>query len=67
MNDAFAMEGMSTRYGWTPEYIKKLKEKDHNTYMIYMSILAGESDSAKAKEQTKNGSSSGNKIGNPRS
>ncbi len=64
MSDAFAMEGMSTRYGWTPEYIRKLKEKDNNTYMIYINILAGESDSAKTKGQTQNGNISGNQIRN---
>ena len=49
-NDAFAMESMSTRYGWTPEYIKKLELEDNKTYLTYLSILAGESDAEKAKK-----------------
>ena len=41
------MESMSERYGWTPDYIKDLKEKDNSTYMAYISILAGESEAKK--------------------
>ena len=41
------MESMSKIYGWTPEYIRQLQEKDNKTYMIYLTILAGESDAEK--------------------
>ena len=50
-NDAFAMETMSSRYGWTPEYIKKLESENNNTYLMYLSILAGESDAEKVKDK----------------
>ncbi len=50
MNDAFAMEFMSAKYGWTPDYIKHLQEEENTTYMMYLSIIAGESDAEKAKE-----------------
>ena len=43
------MEAMSARYGWTPEYIKKLEEKDNPTYLTYLNILIGESDAEKVK------------------
>lgn len=63
MIDAFAMESMSHRYGWTPKYIRELKETDNDTYMIYTCILAGESDSSKAGGQ-KDGNISSNQVGN---
>ncbi len=43
------MESMSTKYGWTADYIKELQEKDNPTYLTYLSILAGESDAEKVK------------------
>lgn len=51
INDAFAMESMSERYGWTPDYIEYLKEKKESKYMTYVSILAGESEAEKKENE----------------